>query len=557
MNFSLKHIEQNVSEDFLVSGEQLVEQNAIFDLRAVEKHLWIARVSNQFEVEVRITPSKVIDYSCECDHFRTAKMCEHLVGVLLMLRRRITDEKQPQASDTKGKIDKLTVSNILESADQEALHTFIREYASKNKNFAIALKARFASTATISDNKEKYLQLLEDVIKQGRKKDRLLSFHGERKLLKVVNELFQQAEFAFDKNHFVTVRLIAESIIEKLTPVIRKGYEPSNLSALVKDAFQLLHRLLDAPVAPALLETLWDYATREVKKITYKINEITAYFYDLLTKLAATLNRTSWLIDYFGELSLEPQYSDKNYTQLLIARITLLEQNDSLQEAQSLVKANLSNPDLLLFALKQAKRNGNTVQMKYLTDIGLSTNFPTPVYRQIADARLEIAAAEKDTDLQAELARALTLQTLNIKYFHLFKVAHSGDWTKAFDELIKEVEQLPFSIVQRDFIAKLYEAEGKYDELMNYIRQLKSLDMLEQFDQSLLRYFKSEVFDLYRTLLEDYIMHHLGRISSKRVRQKVSHLYNIGGATLAEALVDKFRTEYSDRQSLIEELSIF
>lgn len=558
MNFSLEYIEQNVSENFLVLGEQLVEQNAVLNLQEVEKHLWIATVDNQFEVEVKITPSKVTACSCECENFKQTGICEHLVGTFLVLRKTIAKKTQvKKTKPTQKKKDKLTINSILKNADQAALHTFIQNYASKNKNFAIALKARFASVVEFSDNKEKYLQLLDAVIKQSRKKDRTLSFHGERKLMKVADELFQQAELALDQRHYVTVRLIAESVIEKFTPIIRKSYHPSNMVGLVKEAFQLLHKLLKAPVAPTVLEDLWEYAIKEVKKITYKINEITPHFYHLLIALAALLDREIWLIDFLQTLSFEASYSNKNHTQLLISRITLLEQNDRLEEAQALIKDNLHNPDLLLFALNQSKKKNNVVRMKYLADIGLNANFSNAIHRQIADIRLAIATEEADTPLQTTLARQLLLQTFDVDYFHTFKTAHSGDWTKAFTNLVEDAEKLPFSVGRRDFVATLYQEEGKHGELMNYIRRLKSLDMLEKFDQFLLNYFRSEVFELYRTLIEDYITHHLGRVASKRVKQKLHHLHKIGGAALAEELVKKMRTEYADRQSLMEELAVF
>ncbi|MEL6945468.1 MAG: hypothetical protein AAFO82_22675, partial [Bacteroidota bacterium] len=73
----------------------------------------------------------------------------------------------------------------------------------------------------------------------------------------------------------------------------------------------------------------------------------------------------------------------------------------------------------------------------------------------------------------------------------------------------------------------------------------------------LMRDKKKEVEVLYQQLLREYIEYHVGRKSAVRVREKLSHLYQIGAKKLAKSLIKEFRDTYPKRHALQEELDIF
>ncbi|MEM0994264.1 MAG: hypothetical protein AAGI49_14590 [Bacteroidota bacterium] len=557
MNFLLRHIEQNVGENDLVLGEQLFERNAVLNLQMVEKKLWIAKV-NAFEVELKISPTKLEAATCECENYAANGMCEHIVASVLQLRRKLDQLKKEKPIKKSNKpSNRLTTKKILSEISEAALKRFVQEYASKDRNFALALKARFVGQVEISDDKNKYLQILDDAIKQARKKDRNISHRGKQKLLKITNELAQQLSLAIAQQHYRSAVFIAQSFIEKLTPILRKLSDAKEIVDYIKKGFQTLQQLIDLPIPPSLIEELWQYSITEYTKITYRINEIIPHFYRLQRVLAAKLNHQEALLDLLQEFSLQMQYSDENYTRLLISRFTLLEQLERWEESDQLVKAHLNHPNLLLFVIRQAMSRKDYAQAKYLGEKGLDNPNAGKTKAALEDILLQIAQQEGEAAKVVSYATARLYSSYEMKYFELLKTYFAGDWDKEVNKVLDKLQRTSFSLAQRDLIAGIFAEEEKFDDLLTYIEKLQSLDILQTFDQLLLQHRKSAVYELYEDLLSSYVKHHVGRKPAIRIRTKLQHLKTIGARQFVSSFVENLRSEYPERHALIEELEVF
>ena len=181
MNFLLQKLESHIDEGALIEGESLLEAGAANGLFELEKHLWLATVDGH-EVELKVSPSKVLGGTCECERFAEEGMCEHLAALMMAVRRKQQAHKQKREQEKKESQGprKLTTGIVLDNVNLEELAEFVRDYAKANRNFAIALKARFASIVTEIGGNEKYMQLLESTIKAVRKLDRSISMRGRR-----------------------------------------------------------------------------------------------------------------------------------------------------------------------------------------------------------------------------------------------------------------------------------------------------------------------------------------------------------------------------------------
>lgn len=103
MNFPLQNIETYLDEESLLLGESLLEAGSVEDLREVDKHLWVAKVNDRqgYEVEVKLSPSRVLAATCDCDRYRDIGICEHLAAAILLLRRRQQEKKQRRQKQRK------------------------------------------------------------------------------------------------------------------------------------------------------------------------------------------------------------------------------------------------------------------------------------------------------------------------------------------------------------------------------------------------------------------------------------------------------------------------
>ena len=97
MNFPLKNIELHLEETALLIGEKLFEKGKVEGLHETERNLWLAEVERN-EVEVQISPGKVKAITCECNVFKTNKICGHIAATLFALRKLLTTQKEKRKS---------------------------------------------------------------------------------------------------------------------------------------------------------------------------------------------------------------------------------------------------------------------------------------------------------------------------------------------------------------------------------------------------------------------------------------------------------------------------
>ncbi len=377
MNFPLSEVELYLNESSLVQGEWLLEQGRVGHLRETERHLWLSEVSDGavWEVEMRISPSKVQQASCECAAFRSDKQCAHLAAALLALRRLLNDrqaEKQAARVQKKERpVRTLDTQSILNNIRADDLADFVRQYARSNRAFAVALKTRFATDVPTLDNKAKFSELLDSAIGMARKADYSISHRGAGKIAAVADEMLGQAKQAIAQRHWADAADMAQSIIEKLTPLLRKaGERQVLLREAIRQSFQILLDIPASPVPPPpdLKDALWSYAAEESKKLLYRNNDLDRPIFRLLAALCDPPDKEEELRALLSVQIDRYLSENRDPSALVLLQLNRLEQLGREMEAQQLVETYLSAPDVLLFAVKQAESKGDFHQMKMLAE---------------------------------------------------------------------------------------------------------------------------------------------------------------------------------------------
>ncbi|MFK7934298.1 MAG: SWIM zinc finger domain-containing protein [Saprospiraceae bacterium] len=559
MAFPLKNLELHVDDYRLPVGEKWYEEGKVKSLYEADKNLWVAEVSG-YEVEVQISPSKVIGTTCECPTYRTAGECEHIIATMLAVRKAVEEKKQKRTTKRKTKINpsKFTTAVLLQQVNSDDLGAFVREYARTNRAFAIALKARFASDVALTDNKEKYIQLLETTLSAARKRNRMISHRGVNNVLKVLDELLVQSEDAMAQNYYTDALMIAQAIIEKISPILNKA--ESNASALserVDTAFNLVDQVIASQPAPSLLQEIWEYTLQECGRLPYWIAGVADRFFKTLLQQATETEQQTALIDKLDNLLDNLTKFGDYRTTLILTKLSVYEKAEKTKEAQQLIVDNLSEPDILEFAVQQALNKENYPRAKYLAEEGMRLFSKLNVRHFLEDALLQVADYQKDTEKVVHYARQRFLVSLNLEYYKKLKEYYTGDWQTYRNELLTSLQRMPYSIRKRDAIANVYALEEDYATLLEYIVSIRSLDLLKTYDQQLIPTRKKEVYQHYEDFLKSFLRHHLGRQTSQKVRKTIQHLYEIGARDLADRLVDQFRLMYRERHTLIDELIMF
>ncbi len=559
MNFPLEYLEKHVDEASFAQGEALYDAGEVHDLFELEKNLWLA-TSAGFEVEVQLSPSRVIAGTCDCEIYQERQMCGHITAVLLTLRQKQQAKAQKRKKAKRPATPrKLTTGIILDQVDPEELIGFVRNYARTNRNFAIALKARFASSVSNLDSKDKYLQLLDTTISAVRKPDRHITVRGVQRLSKVIRELDQQILQAVEDGNFVEAVNIAQSIIEKISPVLSKATtQKADLRQQLIGIFERLFYLIQQSPAPGLLRRLWDDSRSEYNKLTYRTNGLDLYFFKLMFRVAREPAQQEDLLKILEEQS-EKYASDAHPApDYLLLRIAVLERLERAAEAQHLMEQNLNAPDVLSYAIQQAQERGNRPREKALAQTGLRLDLPDTYQQQLEALLLRIAEEEGEAEQIRHYALRRFFQTLDLDaYQKARRATPAAERSELLSATLARLKEQPYSANTRDAIAQLLELENAWPVLMAYVEEVQSLDLLEAASSNLMPRYPERVRQVYTQLLQAYAQHYVGQKTARRISQALDHLIELGAEGFARAVASELRQSHPERHTLMAELQRF
>lgn len=563
MNFPLQNIEAHLNEESLLHGEQLMQEGAVLQLVEAEKHFWLAQVEDNrvWEVEVKISPSKVTAISCDCDRFRQQKMCGHVAATLFRLRQEMNNRVKPKKITREGIEEsnprRLTTGVVLEQVSHEDLVAFVRQYAKANRNFAIALKARFAPDISDMDSKEKYLQLLDSTISAARRPDRTFNQRGASSIYKVLLEIEQHMEDAMAQRHLMEVFVVAQSVIEKGTPILRKTqYLQEELRQQVRAAFDLLRQVITLLPPRSLRESIWEYAITEGAKMIYRSNQVDQYFFRLLAAMADEPSKNDQLLDMLDDQITRYYFEKRELAPVLLQKLTLLEKLNRTDDLQQFIQRYIGNEDVLFFAVKQAMQRQDFKSAKVLAQTALQNGVSKSILSEMEEVLLQIAEEEGDIEKVHFFAEKRLTTTQYIEYYRTLKRTASIDWKTYSVELLEKIRLLPYSISRQRLIAGIFQEEGHFHKLLEHLQQSKSLDLAREFGQCLLQYDPEMAYLLYRELFYHYLKNHVGRKPSEKIRLIIHDLYESDFELLAERLIEELRSQFPERHSLMEELEL-
>lgn len=562
MNFSLQKLESHLDESSLIGGEAIYEAGGVNQLFELERHLWLAEVEaeGKYEVEVKISPSKVLAGTCECQNFLKNKECEHFAAVLLKLRSYLQalKTKKKRARDNKKSNRKLTTNVILEQVSPEDLVSFVRSYAKTNRSFALALKAKFAAQVSQINSIEKYLQLLDSIINMVRRPDRSISVRGVQKINKVLEELLGQVGDNIATENFTEALSQVQSIIEKITPVLTKAADEKGLLiGSIKAAFGHLARLVQAAIPPSLETKIWEYCMLESKKLAYRSNRLDLLFYELMLEMAEEKQQLNQLTKLLDEQIEQYQKEDRDSSGLILTKVHVLDKAGQKKAIKALVASNLANPEVLFYAIEQYRKQKAYRRARQLAMDGLKSTQDKAIVGELEEVLLHLAEEQGDKEGILEFAERRLRATLKDHYFLKLKAQNLANWAEKVDTLIANLEKLPYSIGKRDLIAFILKEEGRHEALLQYLHRVASIDLLREYGPFMIQVYKQEAYELYKTLLNQYLRNHLGRKPSLKIRAVIAKLMQEGESRFASDLVEAFREAYPERHSLMEELAIF
>lgn len=573
MNFEIKNIEIFFPEKVVEQAEGLIQEGLVEGIVYLEKKIWTMKVGESyeklkkgdaFEVEIQMSGKKVKRGTCDCDFYQqnlTSKNnhCQHIVAGLFALRKHLLEkelERQKTVRVTPFKHKKLTTISVLNSVDPEALKNFVRAYARTDKKFSLSLKARFAHAVEVENDKEKYLQLLQATFTSVTTTKDKIKYSSLQQIQLVITDILDHVDDAIALEHYSEASDILQAIIIKLSPNIKRAENHEDrILDLLNSAFAFLKNLIKKDIPPELKKEIWQFCFENFDGREHKKYGTNSHFLTFLLDLTSEKNYAVILLEKIDS-ELGNTFDKKKRGILLLFKMKLVEQFEKTS-LSTFIENNLEEPEVLLAAIKNSMSQKKYTDAKQLALKGLEMQKNVPVRNELDDILLNIGLKTQFNQDITKYARRRFIVTFEFHYYQILKNTILKGWKKEVKSLVSLIEELPFSPQKKNTIAKILAEEKMDKELIEFIKDNRSLDLLENYDVQLIESFRKEVFNLYEDLLDGYLRNHLGRRTSTKIRDIFYHLKKIGAKKLVYKLVKQYRDEYPERHTLMEELNMF
>lgn len=577
---SLKDFEHHISASTWLAGDELVQAGRVKSLREVEPHFWVGQVEDgdaSYETETIITPNKIKAFTCECFAEGRRLMCPHVVASLVKVRQFLdqrTQERQARrdaaAAALLAEPSRLTVRDALENVRAEDLEEFVREYARRDRDFALALKTYFAGTITETENP--YALVLDSAMPASAKAsaDKPASAKAAagapkntdakplrepdfRRLRKTLDDLEMQMSDAAAQHHHRTTYQIASAILLKISPLLPKLDEARRATVLdnIRTAFQKITELYTSPTSPELRDAAWDlvFGLGEKDLMPSELLREAVQFLSQSASDEARFQRISDLFDRTPhpapDFVLHLFLAALAVRQMPLAAMRVLE--DYAAQPQTIRDALLQLYYLQHWAAVTAAGEHFLLQ----TSNAPTSNFFNPQQRrEIEDVLLFIAEKTGDRERQTALLRQRFRQGGSLDTFQKLKDLLQEEWPAELRQIISELREAG----DRSKLAAILAAEGDAENLVALLAESDDFALFQRHEGLLMGWDKAIVHDRYVAQLTAFLGEHFGPPASAQARIQLQSLLRRGEAELVIEVVRALVAAFPDRQPLAAEL---
>ncbi len=547
----LKDFEHHISAATWNTADELLQAGSVKALREVEKHFWVASVDapdGTYEIEVMITPHKIKAFTCECWTEGRRLMCPHIAAALLKLRQfleqKAEESKAKAEKKVKSELNRITVSNVLDNATPEALADFVQEYSRRDRDFALALKTWFAGKVTGAGNP--FALVLDSVIPENiqEKKAREPDL---RRLRQTLEDMNRQLDDAATEHNYPAAFQIALTIVQKITPLVRK-LEDQKRHLLLQQcayAFSQLAKFQELPVSPELKEEAWS--------AVFGLASAEGYPDEMTVPVLLFLNREATDDARFRQINALFDHVPFPAPPLILHLfVGALAKRNAPGSVIRVLEEYSAWPALVREAIdvlaksrqyEAAYRTGEY----FLDKLGFSFGQRREIERILSD----IARDSGDKDRQIKLLWRRFLQSSNFDYFKEMKTISGAGWPAELKRRLAELRKQG----NDGMTAVVLAAEGEKEELAQLLEKQDDIQQFQLYENLFLPEDREFVRKRYIGLLSGYLSQHFGRQASAFVRQHLSGLLQKGEPELVIGIIRALVVRFADRPTLPEELA--
>ena len=551
MKLWLKDFEHNISPATWEAADQLCLEGKVRNLREIEPHFWVARVDVEggaYETEVIITPHKIKAYACECFTPGRRLMCVHIAASLLKIRQfldqRAEDRRAKAEAAQSNTLSRLSVQAVLANAAPSDVDAFVREYARRDRDFALALKTWFAGSVVESENP--YILVLESVFPKAMpaKGYRDPEF---RRIRKALDGLEVQLEMAASDGNYRGIFQVASAILKKTTPVVERleGNRREALLHFCQIAFQKMAELTSSHLSVELREAAW--------QLIFDLGEQGLFPVEMHREAIKFLSESTRSEDKAAivrALFDSTQHPVPGFLlQLFLASLAV---KDMPSAVPKVLEDYADAPETVREAILQLYYLQHWEATLEAGEFFLEKYPAGAKYRrEVEDILLFVAEKSGDKKRMISLLRQKFMQTGNLEAFRKMKDASGKNWPKDYQRMVNDM------ILKGDInmLAAALAAEDHLDELAQVLEREGTIALMQRYAPYFVGERQPFIRERYVALLSQYLDEHFGAPAAVFVRHRLAELAQKGRLDLVTQIAKDLLSRYSDRASLPEELA--
>jgi len=397
---------------------------------------------------------------------------------------------------------------------------------------------------------------LATAIKAVKRQNRGINLQGLKKIVAVIDKLQEQAYENIALKNYQEAYAMINGIFEKTPSALRKA--ETNKELLLKSLsanLSLLEELLEAPIAPPLRASIWEYLVQLYDNAYLKLYDFDQELLIFIKAAFYNPEQLQKLIQSIAKRLEDPNLSPEAQTFMLTNQLDLYISSRQKEKASALISKNISTPEILLVAIDMAVKRKDAKKVIQLAKLGLTLQVPKAVQSDLEEflyIHSKILYRKKEV---IRWAKKRYLDTYQKDYWEELKKQAKEEWPKHKEDLIDLISNKVFSVAQRDALAWIFASEKDFQELFTFLKETRSIELLIEYDTQLPNSFQPKLLNLYDSLLMEYLNQHVGRQTSLKVRRVLDHLTENDSKDFSQSLANKLRKEFAERNSLIEELA--
>ncbi len=540
-------IELIYDDELVQQGEILFESQAVSDISVLESNLYVCQVKDglSYEVEIFGPFLKKQKLSCECSFFKSNRICKHVIAALLKIRQDIKDKEKTKESkiDTplkKQKLATLNINQILDEIAHEDLKAFVKTYAKTDKKFSTQLKVSFARKIDLSNNQDKYKNILNTIIRPYTGLQTKSNASELRAIIHVLEDFADQINDCIALGQYREAFNIYESAFAKLEYVRHyHQYQVDLMLKLSHTYHQVIVDFLSEKLPPELQSEFITFLLDLVSRSYYHFDDININIINLLTKVSKSKD-TEKLKPIISDL-IAKKKSDEQI--ILLALYLKLEGKYGKNQKVFLepYKANLLDIVDRLLSINQ-----ETIALSILEN---SQN-PQRFEKDIANRLIFLYVRFDNKDKLTKTAYQAYLYTGDLKYIDIIKRELED---MQYNEALVNIENdLRDKKADPLFLIRLYKREERWVELLNFFTDLNDMELLMQHDLSIYKAERSGLISVYQGMISEYLETHLGDIAFEYIETLKNHFKHQSMDGMLPPIQRMFKEKFPQRPRLVE-----